>query len=1303
LRFTKIGFDCFFEKEYKNMTTTEILTKELTNFIESLRFAGYNIGATQYIAAQDLILTLAAQSKLPSELTELRQFLAPILCHSPKEQAEFDTHFNQWVNKFPQTKITSETETSPLSDVESELRTIKKGSTLWKWGLIAFAMVFIFSIFVYWSDIIYLLEGNEISQPVNEIALPRQQNSDEITQPIQLDEIQPVSPSLWDKLLSLSLQGWFTLLSPLLLLLLWKLWWWYRAQLFLARQSTTTLPDIRKLFVKGIDDKFFQSKGLARTAQQLRKHISMPVNLLDVDATVDKTIQSGGWFTPITGTIKIRPQYLALIDRTTFNDHQTQLINSLINQLVADDVLVTRYYFDTVPRRCYPQQSKQAPFTLPELAQHYPDHRLLIFSDGNGLVNPITGKVVNWIEQFSWSQKALFTLESPDQWGYREQILDGADFLILPANEEGLQGLVEQINTGTWQPEPTDSFAGEFPEYLQERPRRWLEHHAPDAPVLIELLKQVRNFLGDAAYYWFSACAIYPELRWQLTLYLGEQLKSLTVERLAKLARLPWFRYGYMPDWLREQLIKELSLPQEREIRAALYNRLLETSDKPLSDFNLEIAKPQQNALSTRLLSKLAKKAPKNSPLHDHVFMTFMGNKLAVKIPKFLRNLFAKSKVTENKSHEAKLPNLFSLLWLVLMQPITLRHRLKACGIGNPDASIFKLWLAKDETRSIKHQYIKQLLVLLLIVMPISWIMLYIYFGPISGYYDDFFIRGMDGTAFVFGGVVGSLIGGMVGGMDIVVAIGIVFGMAFNMAFIVFGGGIGNLVASLLVFTVIGNSVIGSTTRIVAASVAASVAITIILGIKFIFFGNIPNIVSSITYSVPYGIATFVAIGMAIGTAKSVNKGIAMNVFRGVVGGIVISMVFIVLVLTFIIPLGLSYPVYSNVDDAYFLTLLFIVGHLHLLIYPIEALWQLICYTIQKMTNISTLRFVPILYHNLSYLPHPFLARHIVLGAKTEPELAQKVIDACAFSPGQCYTGQIVLAYLHADTPHIFSEPSFKFQVTINKQGEIINRNHKQAKYYTEDLGNGVTLDMVSIPSGTFLMGSPETEKGRNEDEGPQHAIMFPPFFMGKYPITQAQWQAVMGNNPSYFMGKKRPVENVSWHEAVAFCNKLSELTGKIYYLPSEAEWEYACRAGIPTPFQWITTPFHFGETITSDFANYYGESTYADEPKGIFRGKTTNVDRFPPNAFGLFDMHGNIWEWCADQYHYSYRGAPTDGSAWENKYDRQLPRAIRGGSWADPPTNCRAASRRLHFSESSSQFLGFRVAATQTYLTSIM
>ncbi|NET30373.1 MAG: formylglycine-generating enzyme family protein [Okeania sp. SIO1I7] len=148
--------------------------------------------------------------------------------------------------------------------------------------------------------------------------------------------------------------------------------------------------------------------------------------------------------------------------------------------------------------------------------------------------------------------------------------------------------------------------------------------------------------------------------------------------------------------------------------------------------------------------------------------------------------------------------------------------------------------------------------------------------------------------------------------------------------------------------------------------------------------------------------------------------------------------------------------------------------------------------------------------------------------------------------------------------------------VKVNRKGEIISRREGQAEVMRENFDDEVSLEMVKIPGGRFLMGSPETEAKRDDDEGPQHYVDVPEFFMGKYPVTQAQWEVVMGNNPSYFKGASRPVEVVTWNEATEFCQKLSDRTGKKYSLPSESQWEYACRAG-------TTTPFYFGETITSE------------------------------------------------------------------------------------------------------------------------
>lgn len=262
-------------------------------------------------------------------------------------------------------------------------------------------------------------------------------------------------------------------------------------------------------------------------------------------------------------------------------------------------------------------------------------------------------------------------------------------------------------------------------------------------------------------------------------------------------------------------------------------------------------------------------------------------------------------------------------------------------------------------------------------------------------------------------------------------------------------------------------------------------------------------------------------------------------------------------------------------------------------------------------------------------------------------------------------------------------KPSEFNVVTVNAQGEQMKPQRKQAQFFAENLGGGVKLEMVAIPGGTFTMGSPATEKEREGGEEPQHSVTVKPFLMGKYEVTQMQWRGVatmpqinrkLNLDPFNFKGDNRPVEQVSWHDAVEFCDRLSRYTQRKYRLPSEAEWEYACRAG-------TTTPFHFGETITTNLANYRDE----------YRQQTTDVGSFSPNTFGLYDMHGNVWEWCLDHWHDNYKGVPVDGSAWIVGGDSSF-RLLRGGSWYDNPRDCRSANRNRLDLGSSSNVIGFRV-----------
>lgn len=271
------------------------------------------------------------------------------------------------------------------------------------------------------------------------------------------------------------------------------------------------------------------------------------------------------------------------------------------------------------------------------------------------------------------------------------------------------------------------------------------------------------------------------------------------------------------------------------------------------------------------------------------------------------------------------------------------------------------------------------------------------------------------------------------------------------------------------------------------------------------------------------------------------------------------------------------------------------------------------------------------------------------------------------------------------------------------REGQI-STQVKSIPVYQEDLPMEQVLNLVKIPGGEFLMGSPPEEEGRDYyrynfpelaglDVEQQHQVTVPPFSMSQFPITQAQWRAVaalprvnqeLDPNPANFKGGDRPIESISWYDAIEFCDRLSQHTGKTYRLPSEAEWEYACRAG-------TTDPFHLGDTLRSDLANYDATYEYGNGAAGVYRQATTEVGSFGVNAFGLGDMHGNVYEWCLDHWHPTYERSPTNGSAWITEGDDRY-RIVRGGSWNSNPAFCRSAARIRSAPHFRYDNFGFRV-----------
>ncbi|MEM9092913.1 MAG: formylglycine-generating enzyme family protein [Cyanobacteria bacterium P01_F01_bin.53] len=279
---------------------------------------------------------------------------------------------------------------------------------------------------------------------------------------------------------------------------------------------------------------------------------------------------------------------------------------------------------------------------------------------------------------------------------------------------------------------------------------------------------------------------------------------------------------------------------------------------------------------------------------------------------------------------------------------------------------------------------------------------------------------------------------------------------------------------------------------------------------------------------------------------------------------------------------------------------------------------------------------------------------------------------------------------------------TFEFTVnTVDQAGNIRQQQTHRARFFPEslrDVRGNVTerLEMVEVTPGKFWMGASRSESQAADAQAkalPRHQVNLSSFFISKYPITQSQWAAVaalpkikreLNPAPSNFQGGSRPVESVSWLEAMEFCDRISQHTGRRYQLPSEAQWEYACRAG-------TQTPFNTGETITSQLADYMASATYKAEATGEYRQSTVPVGSFSPNAFGLHDMHGNVWEWCADSWHRTYRGAPTNGQPRVTASAQQS-RTIRGGGWLDTPTKLRSASRSGYAETALNRTIGFRV-----------
>jgi hypothetical protein len=708
----------------------------LIDLIDQLRHDRFNIGTEQYVAAMKVAALLSLRGELRDQPEKLGAFLGPILCASAEQQANFPKYFERWVasnsSVFAAEKPIAR---QPLSSTSTARVAVKKARRKfrpplrWVWaGLLVLVLSGVSLVSFYlqrptqhtltirvdnpdapitveftpqsstpqqWTgkqNITFTYSSNDLPA---ELDIKQQGINIFITKietPLEgiltlyperlasspLHYVQRPTRGNWSSVLRIS--SWVSLGVLLLLCLFIALSRIRksRRQLELRKERTSQNLKTQPLSVKGASEQLTQLLSLRRTAQELRRYRSFESRDLEINQTINETL-CRGLFTPSYTPRKSSPEYLVLIDRTSLDDQRARLATEIMDRLTKHGVFVTTYYFQGDPRLCQSPGGPEGNLILSELAARHPDHTLMIFGEGTELFEPF-GSPYQWVEMFSpWSARFLLSFDIR-RGDYREWSLRQMGFDVVPADGKGMMTLTEIIHEGARRPGSEPPPVKPLPELLRTRQSRWTEEHPPSMEVLKELCSQLRGFLGDEGIYWLSACAVYPKLYWDLTLYLGYKLiDSEGFDRkFSTLLRLPWFRYGSMPDWLREPLVASLPREKERGVRNALEELLISSLENP-DGFILPIAskadelgaKSSNETLRRRLRTpwqrrkaaqEQLRREAGETPFRDYVLVDFLNgrrrNKLATAVPSEIRELLypQKPRDTSRTKHEVVTP-----------------------------------------------------------------------------------------------------------------------------------------------------------------------------------------------------------------------------------------------------------------------------------------------------------------------------------------------------------------------------------------------------------------------------------------------------------------------------------------------------------------------------------------------------------------------------------------------------------------------------------------------------------------------
>ena len=429
----------------------------------------------------------------------------------------------------------------------------------------------------------------------------------------------------------------------------------YTQNQFLTRETTDKIPEIIRFSVDPLLGDLFPKLRILLTAKELRRRKQIVSSEINIDKTIETSIVQNGWTNLVYQYRQVMPEYLVLIDRQSRLDQQTRFADEIFKELIANGVWIHTYYFNSDPRICSASNQKDVPIHLNELLSKHGDCRLIILAGNETFINPVSGDLSNWVqEMFHWEDRTVF-LPTLDQGRYPMDLL-AQNFAIFPLSLVNLAGYLSFREN-----EETSKAKGDcnlsVPEPLMTRPLRWVLRNPLPQSEVTEVIVRLRTYLGDTGYHWLTACAFYPELHWEITLYLGNSIKAengtpvLSTQLLQKLARLPWFRHGYMPDWFRLALIESLESTQSEKVHYAIGELLSTASDQRSRNFELEIANPTRNSFFESLKGLIGQ-APDNTLAKDAIFIRFVAGerrrKLAVRINETLRTLLTQAANTAN-------------------------------------------------------------------------------------------------------------------------------------------------------------------------------------------------------------------------------------------------------------------------------------------------------------------------------------------------------------------------------------------------------------------------------------------------------------------------------------------------------------------------------------------------------------------------------------------------------------------------------------------------------------------------------